>query len=65
MLERQREGIAIAKSKGKYKGRKPIIINSNFRNLYSKYHNREITKSKMAIELGISRVTLDKLISQM
>lgn len=65
MLERQREGIAIAKSKGKYKGRKPIIINSNFRNLYSKYQHREITKSKMAIELGISRVTLDKLISQM
>jgi DNA invertase Pin-like site-specific DNA recombinase len=65
MLERQREGIAIAKSKGKYKGRKPIIINSNFTNLYSKYQNREITKSKMAIELGISRVTLDKLISQM
>lgn len=31
MLERQREGIAIAKAKGKYKGRKAIKIDKNSR----------------------------------
>lgn len=63
MLERQREGIAIAKAEGKYKGRKEVKID-NFEECYSKYKNREINKTQLAKELGISRPTLDKLIKE-
>lgn len=63
MLERQREGIAIAKSLGKYKGRKEVKVD-NFEEYYSKYLNRELNKTQLAKELGISRPTLDKLIKE-
>lgn len=63
LLERQREGIAIAKSKGKYKGRKEIKI-ENFEDQYNKYMNRELNKTQLAKELGVSRPTLDKLIKE-
>lgn len=61
LLERQREGIAIAKREGKYKGRKEVSI-VDFRNHYERYKNREINKSMLAKELNVSRPTLDKLI---
>lgn len=61
LLERQREGIAIAKREGKYKGRKAVSI-PDFENHYKKYRNGEINKSELAKELNISRPTLDKLI---
>lgn len=63
LLERQREGIAIAKAAGKYKGRKEIKID-NFAEHYSRYQSRQVTKVQLAKELEISRVTLDKLIAQ-
>lgn len=63
MLERQREGIAIAKAKGKYKGRREVDI-PDFKRHYNRYMNREVSKSKLANELGISRPTLDKLIKE-
>ena len=63
LLERQREGIAIAKAEGKYKGRKPVTI-SDFESQYQRYQHREISKSGLARELGISRPTLDKLIAE-
>ena len=63
LLERQREGIAVAKKKGKYKGRKEVKID-NFEQYYNKYLNREITKTQLAKELNISRPTLDKLIKE-
>ena len=63
LLERQREGIAIAKRNGVYQGRKPISI-PDFEFHYSRYRKREITKMQLAKQLGISRPTLDKLISQ-
>ena len=61
LLERQREGIAIAKEKGLYKGRKEIKID-NFEEYYNRYKNREFNKTQLAKELGVSRPTLDKLI---
>ena len=64
LLERQREGIAIAKAKGKYKGRKAIEIDNSFIDGYQRYLARKINKSQLAKELGISRPTLDKLIEQ-
>ena len=63
LLERQREGIAIAKREGKYKGGQvKKIDDSKFIDVYKRYANREITKSQMAEELQVSRPTLDKLI---
>lgn len=63
LLERQREGIAIAKAKGKYKGRKEVSID-NFEEHYKRYMRREISKMNLAKELNISRPTLDKLIKE-
>lgn len=60
ILERQREGIAIAKREGKYKGRKAISV-PNIGTYYDKYMRRKGTKVSIAHELGISRTTLDKL----
>lgn len=61
MLERQREGIAIAKREGKFKGRKPLELD-DFDKYYELYISRQITKSEMARKLNISRPTLDKMI---
>ena len=63
LLERQREGIAQAKKEGKYKGRKEVDI-KDFDLHYQRYMNREVNKSQLAKELGISRPTLDKLIKE-
>lgn len=63
LLERQREGIAIAKEAGKYKGGQVKSINEEtFNDAYLKYKNREITKKDMATLLNISRPTLDKML---
>ena len=65
LLERQREGIAIAKRNGMYKGRKPISLDSDvFKTQYDKYLARQISKTEMARTLKISRPTLDKLIRE-
>lgn len=63
LLERQKEGIAIAKREGKYKGRKAVSI-PDFNKHYQRYISREISKSELAKELNISRPTLDKLIKE-
>jgi DNA invertase Pin-like site-specific DNA recombinase len=63
LLERQREGIAIAVKEGKYKGRKEVKID-DFAAHYAQYKNREYTKAQLAEKLDISRPTLDKLIRE-
>lgn len=63
LLERQREGIALAVKQGKYKGRKEVKID-NFEEKYQKYKNRELNKVQLAAVLGISRPTLNKLIQK-
>lgn len=63
MLERQREGIAIAKKAGVYKGRRPKQI-KDFDVFYQKYVRREINKVQFAKAIGVSRVTLDKLLKE-
>jgi DNA invertase Pin-like site-specific DNA recombinase len=63
LLERQREGIALAKREGKYKGGKAKVI-ANFQEHYSRYLARETSKSALARELAISRPTLDRLIAE-
>ena len=63
ILERQREGIAIAKREGKYKGRKAVSV-PNIGEYYQRYMMRQGTKMSIAKEIGISRTTLDKLFKQ-
>ncbi len=63
LLERQREGIAIAKAKGKYKGGQVKRIDDKvFEKYYHQYKSREINKVQFAKTLNISRPTLDKLL---
>jgi DNA invertase Pin-like site-specific DNA recombinase len=63
LLERQREGIAIAKKEGKYMGRKEVSI-KDFDKHYERYMKREVNKVQLAKELEITRPTLDKMIKE-
>lgn len=64
LLERQRDGIAVAKKLGKYKGRKQVSKPANFSEVYKKWLNREI-KSNVAIrELNISEYAFYKFIRE-
>lgn len=65
LLERQKEGIAIAKRKGKYKGRTPIKIDEEvFNKYYDEYMNRKINKVEFSHLICVSRPTLDKLLRE-
>ena len=64
LLERQREGIAIAKKEGKYMGRKPIGYPSNWKEVYDKYKTRELTGTKAMELLNLKRNTFYKLVKQ-
>jgi DNA invertase Pin-like site-specific DNA recombinase len=55
--ERQREGIAIAKKKGLYKGRKPSLSDDQIAELKNRVANGE-KKTVIALSLGVSRETL-------
>lgn len=57
-LQRQREGIEIAKAEGKYKGRKPIDVDEEqFRKLYNDWQNGKTTPKIMMNELGLKSAT--------
>ncbi len=65
LLDRQAEGIAIAKAKGVYKGRKPVEVDDEvFKVQYERYMRREITKTELAKELNIGRTTLYKMLNE-
>lgn len=64
LKERQAEGIAIAKSKGKYKGRKTIERPSNWEEVYSKWKQREITGVAAMDLLELKRNTFYKMIKE-
>lgn len=62
LLERQREGIAIAKEQGKYKGRTVKQVDKIKLIEYMQlYNQRKMSKVDIAKELNVSRPTLDKL----
>ena len=63
ILQRQREGIAIAKKEGKYKGRKKIK-RTDIDIHYDRYMSRKASKTQIANELGISRNTLTRLFNE-
>lgn len=54
ILERQREGIEIAKAEGKYKGRKPIQVDdAKFRASCARWRAGEITATAAMKEVGL------------
>lgn len=58
MLERQAEGIAEAKKRGVYKGRKPIAVDEElFTELYRQWKNGETQPKYMMKKLGLTRNT--------
>jgi DNA invertase Pin-like site-specific DNA recombinase len=58
ILERQREGIALAKAEGKYKGRKKALNADQVKELLHRIAAGGETKADLAEEFGISRETL-------
>jgi len=64
MLERQREGIAIAKAKGAYKGRKEVEKPANWDEVYPRWKNRDLTAGKAMELLGLKRNTFYKLVRE-
>lgn len=57
LLERQREGISIAKAQGVYKGKKKMLTPAKAQELKARVQAGE-NRSKLAIEYGVSRQTL-------
>ena len=57
ILERQREGISIAKDQGKYKGRKPSLTSERVLELQRRAGAGE-KKTALAREFGVSRETV-------
>ena len=66
ILERQREGIEIAKSEGKYKGRKPIDYDeTQMKALCEKWRAGEITATAAMKELGLKPNTFYRRVKEM
>jgi DNA invertase Pin-like site-specific DNA recombinase len=57
LLERQREGIAIAKEQGVYKGRKKIDLPERWEEIYKQYQTRKMTATAAMEELKLKRTT--------
>ncbi len=55
--ERQREGIELAKKRGAYKGRKPILSNEQIVKI-KELNEMGISKSKIARDFSVSRQTI-------
>ena len=57
ILNRQSEGIAIAKKQGKYNGRKPKELPADSDAIIKKWKNDEITATAAMQKLGVSKTT--------
>ena len=63
ILQRQREGIEIAKKKGVYKGRKPKEL-KGFDEIFEKWNNHQISTVEASRALGISRSTFYRKVNE-
>ena len=63
ILQRQREGIAIAKERGKYKGRKPIQT-PEFEQVAAKWRSGTITAAEAMRTLHMTKTTFYRRIRQ-
>lgn len=64
MLQRQREGIAIAKANGKYKGRQSKQKPDDWESLKAMYMSRQITVSDIAKRCEVSRPVVYKWLKE-
>lgn len=65
LLERQREGIEIARRQGKYTGRKPNQYNEEqLKMLIAGIANRKITVTEAAKQLGVTRATVYNILKK-
>ncbi len=65
LLERQREGVALAKARGAYHGRKQIEVDmTKFDALYAAWEKHKLSKSQIARELNVSRSVVNRLFAQ-
>ena len=64
ILQRQREGIAIAKTKGKYTGRKPMPLPDNFERVVARWRAGEITAAEAMRQTGLKANTFYRRCSQ-
>ena len=64
MLQRQREGIAIAKANGKYKGRQSKQKPNDWESLKAMYMSRQITVSDIAKRCDVSRPVVYKWLKE-
>lgn len=60
--QRQSEGIAAAKSKGKHLGRPALVFPENWLEVYPKWKRGEITAKQAMIETGTKRTSYYKLV---
>lgn len=66
ILERQREGIEIAKNEGKYKGRKPVEIDeAKFKTVCGRWRAGEITATAAMQEVGLKPNTFYRRVKEM
>lgn len=63
ILERQREGIALAKAEGKYRGGKSKLNPAKARELVNRATAGDVSKAVLAREYGISREALYQYVS--
>ncbi len=63
-LQRQKEGIAIAKEQGKYKGRTPLSKPSNWDSVIERMNKGEITKVEARKELGLTHATFYRMLKK-
>lgn len=64
MLQRQKEGIAIAKAEGKYKGRKPIEIPSNWKEIIALWKAGDITARVAQRKLNMTPATFYRKVKE-
>ena len=66
ILERQREGIEIAKSEGKYKGRKPLEVDeAQFKDACRRWRAGQITATAAMQEVGLKPNTFYRRVKEM
>ena len=66
ILERQREGIEIAKSEGKYKGRKPVGYDvEQFKAVCKRWRDGEITATAAMQEVGLKSNTCYRRVKEL
>lgn len=64
MLEKQREGIIAAKSRGRHLGRPKVEHPADWQNIYARWKNGSITATAAMTSLRLSRTTFYRLVKE-